>query len=105
MDENPTDLAAELRREAALVIGNGITGKSNRSRIAKLMTRCARALTAAAADKARLDWLADVENPIGAVTLPTACVMNNLHDMRAAIDAAMQINPNDLEQEGSMCAP
>lgn len=53
------------------------------------------------ADWARLEWLADRENGIGNVQLPTMCVVNNLHDMRAAIDEAMQIDPKewaDVEQ-------
>ena len=45
------------------------------------------------ADAARLDWLADPDNIIGNVQLPTMCVMNNLHDMRAAIDEAMKLDP------------
>lgn len=42
-------------------------------------------------DKARLDWLADVNNKIGNVQLPRECTLDNLHDMRAAIDAAMEL--------------
>ena len=42
-------------------------------------------------DKARLDWLADVNNKIGGVTLPRDIVERNLHSMRAAIDEAMSI--------------
>ncbi len=40
-------------------------------------------------DKARLDWLADPENAIGNVQLPVEAVLENVHCMRAAIDAAM----------------
>lgn len=40
-------------------------------------------------DKQRLDWLADPDNAHGAVSLPRRCVEANIHDMRAAIDAAM----------------
>jgi hypothetical protein len=40
-------------------------------------------------DKLRLDWLADTENSIGSVLLPTECVHAHLDDMRAAIDMAM----------------
>jgi hypothetical protein len=43
------------------------------------------------ADKARIDWLADTDNQIGNVTLPSECVLANSHSLRAAIDAAMQI--------------
>lgn len=42
-------------------------------------------------DKARIDWLADVNNTIGGVQLPRQCVENNIHCMRAAIDAAMKL--------------
>lgn len=42
-------------------------------------------------DKARLDWLADVDNKLGGVTLPRDIVERNLHSMRAAIDEAMAI--------------
>ena len=42
-------------------------------------------------DKARLDWLADVDNKLGGVTLPRAIVERNLHSMRDAIDEAMSI--------------
>ena len=41
-------------------------------------------------DKERLDWLADPENSIGNVQLPTACVEHNPHSMRDAIDEAME---------------
>ena len=42
-------------------------------------------------DKARLDWLADVDNKLGGVTLPRDIVERNLHSMRDAIDEAMLI--------------
>ena len=42
-------------------------------------------------DRARLDWLADVDNKLGGVTLPRDIVERNLHSMRAAIDDAMSI--------------
>lgn len=42
-------------------------------------------------DKARLDWLADVDNKLGGVTLPRDIVERNLHSMRDAIDEAMSI--------------
>lgn len=44
-------------------------------------------------DTVRMDWLADKNNIIGNVQLPAVCVMNNLHDMRAAIDEAMRLDP------------
>jgi hypothetical protein len=39
-------------------------------------------------DRDRLDWLADPANQIGNVQLPTEAVMQNLHSLRDAIDAA-----------------
>ena len=42
-------------------------------------------------DKERLDWLADVNNNIGIVLLPTNIVERNLHSMRDAIDEAMKL--------------
>ena len=41
-------------------------------------------------DTARLDWLADRENNIGEVKLPTECVQAHPESLRAAIDAAMR---------------
>lgn len=43
-------------------------------------------------DKARLDWLADVNNTIGAVALPRDIVERNVHGLRAAIDEAMAVD-------------
>lgn len=42
-------------------------------------------------DKARLDWLADVNNTIGSVLLPREIVESNLGSLRDAIDEAMSI--------------
>ena len=42
-------------------------------------------------DKARLDWLADVNNSIGSVLLPREIVERNLGSLRDAIDDAMSI--------------
>ena len=42
-------------------------------------------------DKSRIDWLADLNNEIGNVQLPTKCVENNIGSMRAAIDEAMEL--------------
>lgn len=42
-------------------------------------------------DKARLDWLADVNNNIGSVLLPRDIVERNLGSMRDGIDEAMLI--------------
>ncbi len=43
-------------------------------------------------DKARLDWLADVNNNIGNVLLPTDIVERNLSSLRDAIDEAIVID-------------
>lgn len=45
-------------------------------------------------DTVRLDWLADKHNKIGSVLLPRECVEKHIDNMRAAIDAAMQL-PTD----------
>lgn len=44
-------------------------------------------------DAAMLDWLADRNNPIGNVQLPTECVIDNIDSMRAAIQCAMKLEP------------
>lgn len=46
-------------------------------------------------DTVRLDWLADKNNNMGSVLLPTACVENHLDSLRDAIDAAMQLPTDD----------
>lgn len=48
-------------------------------------------------DKARLDWLADVNNNIGNVLLPRDIVERNLGSLRDGIDEAMLIESPDLE--------
>lgn len=42
-------------------------------------------------DTVRLDWLADKNNNMGSVLLPTALVEKHLDSLRDAIDAAMQL--------------
>lgn len=42
-------------------------------------------------DKLRLDWLADINNKIGNVSLPRAIVERNLSSLRDGIDEAMRI--------------
>lgn len=44
-----------------------------------------------AKDTQRIDWLADKNQNIGNVMLPTVCVEQNLHSLRGAIDMAMQL--------------
>ena len=46
-------------------------------------------------DRARLDWLADVNQNIGNVTLPRDIVERNLHSLRAAIDETMEMQANN----------
>ena len=43
-------------------------------------------------DARRLDWLADPDNAIGNVQLPTVCVEANLESLRGAIDMAMRMD-------------
>ena len=59
----------------------------------------AKRLEAAERDSKRLDWLSDPNQCSGQVLLPTASVEANLHDMRAAIDHAMDA-AIDAAQEG-----
>lgn len=40
-------------------------------------------------DKERMDWLADPENKIGNVQLPSEVVLGNMHSLRDAIDESM----------------
>ena len=42
-------------------------------------------------DKARIDWLADVNNNIGNVLLPRDIVERNLGSLRDGIDEAMKL--------------
>ena len=42
-------------------------------------------------DRARLDWLADVNNAIGNVLLPRDIVERNLGSLRDGIDEAMKL--------------
>ena len=48
-------------------------------------------------DTRRLDWLADLNTKTGQVLLPKECVELNLHDMRAAIDMAMQLEKSEQQ--------
>ena len=52
------------------------------------------------ADAVRMDWLADRENTIGNVQLPTMCVMNNMSSLRGAIDEAMRLDPTIWNEIG-----
>ena len=51
------------------------------------------------ADKRRIDWLSDRNNTLGQVLLPTACVVENPSDMRAAIDMAMGLSCAEKESK------
>lgn len=53
------------------------------------------------AEEARLDWLADRDNAIGNVQLPTAAVLAHPECMRAAIDAAMEM-PQDWPKDDDL---
>lgn len=48
-------------------------------------------------DTRRLDWLANLNTKTGQVLLPKECVELNLHDMRAAIDMAMQLEKSEQQ--------
>ena len=48
-------------------------------------------------DRARLDWLADVNNSIGNVLLPRDIVERNLSSLRDGIDEAMLIESKRTE--------
>ena len=53
-------------------------------------------------DVVRIDWLADPDNDLGNVELHSRCVDENIHCMRAAIDAAMGMSqPGDDVPEDS----
>jgi hypothetical protein len=67
------------RRETATLLRDAVTEIENLTR-----------------DKQRLDWLADKENKIGNIQLPTVCVEANINDMRLAIDAAMALHNAEL---------
>ena len=56
---------------------------------AKVLRAAAAHLQRAEQDSKRIDWLADKDNHIGNVMLPTECVERNLHSLRAAIDDAL----------------
>lgn len=78
-----------------------LTGSPDQSALAELVevlryggplaASAADAIEALARDARRIDWLADPTNHMGQVQLPFVCVEQNLHSMRAAIDAAMAL--------------
>jgi hypothetical protein len=59
---------------------------------ANLLLQAAEIIEKLEQDAKRLDWLADTRQNLGAVSLPTECVLNNVHSMRDAIDAAMELD-------------
>lgn len=58
---------------------------------AELARKLERELAEAKKDSARLDWLADVNTKTGWVMLSRPIIEANMHCMRAAIDAAMEV--------------
>lgn len=72
---------------------SGIAPELMGASAAVLLNAALRELDELAADKRRLDWLADLDNCSGQLLLPTACVQANVSDMRLAIDCAMAIKP------------
>lgn len=91
-----TELVELADRLEALTVPLLTTGNGAASIEAHSITEATRALASRAGghpDTVRMDWLADKNNIIGNVQLPAVCVMNNLHDMRAAIDEAVRLDP------------
>ena len=84
------DRNESLRDQIATIVQAGYSQRKTSVETAdEIVTRLERELAEAKKDRARLDWLADPANSIGIVSLPKKYVLNNLHCMRAAIDAAM----------------
>lgn len=50
-------------------------------------------------DTVRIDWLADKNNNMGSVLLPTTCVENHLDSLRDAIDATMAMKLSDFSKK------
>lgn len=73
-------LRAEVMEQARLLGMSGERELALRAQIDRLRK-----------DADRLDWLADPENTIGNVQLPSECVLQNLHSLRDAIDAARKL--------------
>lgn len=71
----------------------GIIAEAIQNDVAMAYHRCAeyaKEVQALRKDAKRLDWLADPENNIGNVQLPSECVERNTHSLRDAIDDAME---------------
>ncbi|HET9819599.1 MAG TPA: hypothetical protein VFP92_10580 [Rhodanobacteraceae bacterium] len=78
----PADIENVLRTLESLA-------RTQYQRDAAWAVRCA--LTYGMLDTRRIDWLANMDNKVGNVQLPRECVEPNIHSLRAAIDAAMEI--------------
>ena len=66
-----------------------MTNTMSEKQLADTIERLERELAEARDDTRRIDWLADANNNIGIVQLPTEIVRRNLHSLRDAIDDAM----------------
>ena len=75
---------APVREELDALIAELEAGSALEIRAADAMKKLAR-------DSVRMDWLADRDNHIGAVSLPRQCIEQNIHSLRHAIDAAMDL--------------
>lgn len=94
------DLIKRIEIKASVMeMGEKIAWGSDTS----LMREAAQELKKLHKDKLRIDWLSDRDNLIGNVQLPTECVVENIHDMRAAIDSAMAIGEQQTKTVEPKC--
>ena len=85
---------ADKRTKIGLLDAANTSRRAAQARVAELteqVQKLGRELHRHKLDTARLDWLADMENNIGNVQLPTECVQAHPESLRAAIDAAMSM--------------
>ena len=86
--------AANPATALALLDAANTSRRAAQARVAELteqVQKLGRELHRHNLDTVRLDWLADMENNIGNVQLPTECVQAHPESLRAAIDAAMSM--------------
>ena len=94
MDENKIDITADQYHAALDKLWDAVGGSENGiddvfTLVSNRIKELEKINIFLIKDKARLDWLADKNNNIGNVQLPSECVENNLTSLRDAIDAAM----------------
>ena len=86
------DITQRVSHADAVAVGHAFRAAVSQHNIIALLAEldaCQAKIVAIQKDADRLDWLADTNNLVGNVQLPTSCVEQNLHSLRAAIDAAM----------------